>query len=47
MACGCKKGAASTSAPASNVAPKTTSPSSQEATPQKKIVNRIIKREIR
>lgn len=47
MACGCKKGAASTSAPSSKVAPKTTAPSSQEATPQKKIVNRIIKREIR
>jgi hypothetical protein len=47
MACGCKKGAAaSTSAQSASVTPKTSS-SSQEATPQKKIVNRIIKREIR
>ena len=42
MACGCKKNAAAKSASVV----KTTTPS-QESTPQKKIGNRIIKREIR
>lgn len=48
MACGCKKNAAAKSSPAqvAQAAPKAV-PSAQESTPQKKIVNRIIKREIR
>lgn len=48
MACGCKKNAAASSSPAqvAQAAPKAAS-SAQEAKPQKKIVNRIIKREIR
>jgi hypothetical protein len=43
MACGCKKNAAAKSA---SVVKTTTAPT-QESTPQKKIGNRIIKREIR
>lgn len=47
MACGCKKNAAAKStAQVAQAAPKAAS-SAQESTPQKKIVNRIIKREIR
>ena len=43
MACGCKKNAAAKPATVS----KTTTAPTQESTPQNKIGNRIIKREIR
>lgn len=47
MACGCKKNGAAKATTNSTPVVKTTPITTKESTPQKKIGNRIIKREIR